>query len=174
MTESAASEEAVATSERKLCLKFHGRVIEHLGIQMYQSAVNAIAELVANAWDADATSVEIELPETVTRPDATFVIRDDGVGMTFEECQSFYLAVGRNRRGEETEGKTARGRSVLGRKGIGKFAGFGIASLMTVETVSRATGEHTVFRLDLNVLMENDKPSSNPKEIDGMGPKSRR
>ena len=166
MTESAASEEAVATSERKLYLKFHGRVIEHLGIQMYQSAVNAIAELVANAWDADATSVEIELPETVTRPDATFVIRDDGVGMTFEECQSFYLAVGRNRRGEETEGKTARGRSVLGRKGIGKFAGFGIASLMTVKTVSRATGEHTVFRLDLNVLMENDKPSTNPKEID--------
>ena len=166
MTESAASEEAVATSERKLYLKFHGRVIEHLGIQMYQSAVNAIAELVANAWDADATSVEIELPETVTRPDATFVIRDDGVGMTFEECQSFYLAVGRNRRGEETEGKTARGRSVLGRKGIGKFAGFGIASLMTVETVSRATGEHTVFRLDLNVLMENDKPSTNQKEID--------
>ena len=38
MTESAASEEAVATSERKLYLKFHGRVIEHLGIQMYQSA----------------------------------------------------------------------------------------------------------------------------------------
>ena len=166
MTESAASEEAVATSERKLYLKFHGRVIEHLGIQMYQSAVNAIAELVANAWDADATSVEIVLPETVTRPDATFVIRDDGVGMTFEECQSFYLAVGRNRRGEETEGKTARGRSVLGRKGIGKFAGFGIASLMTVETVSLATGEHTVFRLDLNVLMENDKSSTNPKEID--------
>ena len=58
MTESAASEEAVATSERKLYLKFHGRVIEHLGIQMYQSAVNAIAELVANAWDADASSVQ--------------------------------------------------------------------------------------------------------------------
>ena len=166
MTESAASEEAVATSEKKLYLMFHGRVIEHLGIQMYQSPVNAIAELVANAWDADATSVEIELPETATSLDATFVIRDDGVGMTFEECQSFYLAVGRNRRGEETEGKTAGGRPVLGRKGIGKFAGFGIASLMTVETVSRATGERTVFRLDLNVLMENDNPSPNPKEID--------
>ena len=166
MTESAASEEAVATSEKKLYLMFHGRVIEHLGIQMYQSPVNAIAELVANAWDADATSVEIELPETATSLDATFVIRDDGVGMTFEECQSFYLAVGRNRRGEETEGKTAGGRPVLGRKGIGKFAGFGIASLMTVATVSRATGERTVFRLDLNVLMENDNPSTNPKEID--------
>ena len=66
MTESSGPEEAVTTAKRKLYLEFHGRVIEHLGIQMYQSPVNAIAELVANAWDADATSAEIELPDTVT------------------------------------------------------------------------------------------------------------
>ena len=83
-------QETVGPADRKLYLEFHGRVIEHLGIQMYQSPVNAIAELVANAWDADAT-------------------------------------VGRNRRGDEAEEKTTDGRPVLGRKGIGKFAGFGIA-----------------------------------------------
>ena len=33
--------EAVTTSEKKLYLEFHDRVIEHLGIQMYQSPVNA-------------------------------------------------------------------------------------------------------------------------------------
>ena len=156
----------MTTSDKKLYLEFHGRVIEHLGIQMYQSPVNAIAELVANAWDADATSAEIELPQTLTDPETTFVIRDDGVGMTFEECQSFYLAVGRNRRGEENERKTAGGRPVLGRKGIGKFAGFGIASLMTVATVSRATGERTVFRLDLDALTDDDRLSMSPREID--------
>ena len=166
MTKSAVPEEAVSTSEKKLYLEFHGRVIEHLGIQMYQSPVNAMAELVANAWDADATSVEIELPETVTDPDATFVIRDDGIGMGFGECQSFYLAVGRNRRGEDTEEQTAGGRPVLGRKGIGKFAGFGIASLVTVDSVSGATGERTVFCLDLDALTADDKPSTGPKEID--------
>ena len=156
----------MTTSERKLYLEFYGRVIEHLGIQMYQSPVNAIAELVANAWDADAITVEIELPQNLTDPDATVAVRDDGVGMTFEECQRFYLAVGRNRRGEETEGRTAGGRPVLGRKGIGKFAGFGIASLMTVATVSRATGERTVFCLDLDALTADKKPSTNRKEID--------
>ena len=166
MTESVGPEEAVTTSERKLYLEFHSRVIEHLGIQMYQSPVNAIAELVANAWDADATSVEIELPETVTDPDATFAIQDNGIGMDFDECQDLYLAVGRNRRGEETEEQTAAGRPVLGRKGIGKFAGFGIASLVTVETVSRATGERTVFCLDLEALTADDEPSTGRKEID--------
>ena len=86
--------------------------------------------------------------------------------MTFDECQDLYLAVGRNRRGEETEEQTAGGRPVLGRKGIGKFAGFGIASLMTVEAVSGATGERTVFRLDLDALTADDRPSTARKEID--------
>ncbi len=166
MSVNAMDQEAVGPADRKLYLEFHGRVIEHLGIQMYQSPVNAIAELVANAWDADATSVEIELPESVTDASATFVIRDDGIGMGFAECQNLFLAVGRNRRGEQSEEKTADGRTVLGRKGIGKFAGFGIAARVTVETVSAASGERTVFRLDLEALTADDEPSEVRKEIE--------
>ena len=55
---------------------------------------------------------------------------------------------------------------MLGRKGIGKFAGFGIASLVVVETVSRATGERTVFGLDLDALTADDEPRAVQKEID--------
>ena len=110
--------------------------------------------------------MEIKLPEALPDPAATFVIRDNGIGMDFSECQSLYLAVGRNRRGEKTEERTAGGRPVLGRKGIGKFAGFGIASLVTVATVSRASGERTVFRLDLDALRADDNPSVSQKEID--------
>ena len=86
--------------------------------------------------------------------------------MDFDECQDYYLAVGRNRRGNAAEEQTAGGRPVLGRKGIGKFAGFGIASLVTVETVSGATGERTVFRLDLDDLMADHEPRAVRKEID--------
>lgn len=91
MTQLAGSQEAVilSGSETPLYLEFHGRVIPPLGIQMYQSPVNAIA---ANAWDADANEVEIKLPETVTHPDATFLIRDNEIRMDFDECQDFYLA----------------------------------------------------------------------------------
>lgn len=70
--------------DNKLFLNFHGRIIDHLGIQMYQSPTAAIAEMVSNAWDADATEVDITLPTTENR---TIVIKDNGVGMTFEECQ---------------------------------------------------------------------------------------
>ena len=45
----------MSAKEEKLYLRFHGRIIDSLGIQMYQSPVVAIAELIANAWDADAS-----------------------------------------------------------------------------------------------------------------------
>lgn len=138
--------------EKKLRLDFHGRIIDHLGIQMYQSPVAAVAELIANAWDADAERVEITLPDDIN-PEAAITIKDNGVGMTFEECQERYLRVGWCRRGEDpaavTEGK---GRRVLGRKGIGKFAGFGISDVITVETISASNGEKTVFEMDINIL----------------------
>ena len=140
------------SSERTLKLRFHGKIIDHLGIQMYQSPVAAVAELVSNAWDADAENAWIKLPG----PDQSapvIEIRDDGAGMTFEECQSRYLNVGYNRRGKDPEAKTIeKKRPVLGRKGIGKFAGFGIAQVVRIDTISKKTGERTVFDLDIERL----------------------
>ena len=51
------------TKKKSLTLGFRGRVIDHLGIQMYQSPVAAVAELVSNAWDADAEKIDIKLPK---------------------------------------------------------------------------------------------------------------
>jgi hypothetical protein len=42
----------------ELALSFAGNVIKHLGVQMYAGRpVPAIAELISNAWDADASEV---------------------------------------------------------------------------------------------------------------------
>ncbi len=150
-------------SEKKLRLSFHGRIIDSLGIQMYQSPVAAVAELIANAWDADATAVAVTLPSD-TGPDAEIVVQDNGKGMTFTDCQDRYLNVGLNRRINDGD-RTAGGRPVLGRKGIGKFAGFGIARVVQIETVSSETGERTVFSLDLRKL-RSDEFVSESKEID--------
>lgn len=130
--------------KKRLRLTFHGRIIDQLGIQMYQSPVAAIAEMVANAWDADATEVHIHVPETMNEK-AYIEIRDNGLGMTFQECQHRYLNVGYDRREGNPEAVTRKGRPVLGRKGIGKFAGFGIADRMVVSTISTDTGERTRF-----------------------------
>ncbi|EMW6605708.1 ATP-binding protein, partial [Klebsiella pneumoniae] len=138
--------------ENSLFLNFHGRIIDHLGIQMYQSPTAAIAEMVSNSWDADATEVKITLP---THDDFSITIQDNGIGMTQDECQNKFLTVGYDKR--KNNAKTLSRdlkRPLMGRKGIGKFAGFGIASIITVTTISKDTGEKTSFVLDIDKIRD--------------------
>jgi len=119
---------------------------------MYQSPIAAVAEMISNAWDANAEIVNIDLP-TELEPNSELIVKDDGYGMTFNECQDRFLNVGWCRRGSNPDEKTqCKKRPVLGRKGIGKFAGFGIAEAIKIETISKATGEKTTFEMDINTL----------------------
>jgi hypothetical protein len=155
----------VTPVEAKLYIDFHGRVIEHLGIDMYQSPVAAIAELVSNSWDADANNVKVKLPNNLAAGSEIAII-DDGEGMTLNQCQNRYLKVGYNRRKDRESEFTLGGRPVMGRKGIGKFAGFGIADLVIVETISKETGERTVFELDVTRLTGEAEDYASEKLLD--------
>ena len=139
----------------KLKLSFHGQILDHLGIQMYQSPVAAVAELISNSWDADAELVQVTLPSSISNT-AVIVITDDGVGMTFEDCEQRYLKVGLNRRLTPDAHTAEKHRPILGRKGIGKFAGFGIAGAIKIETISKITGEKTAFVMELEQLRQGD------------------
>lgn len=127
-----------------------GRTLEHLGVQMYKRRDAALAELVANAWDAGATRISIDLPNVGTYDRATdaIIISDDGIGMSDEDLQTEYLVIGRNRRAAGQA--EVSGRKPMGRKGIGKLAGFGLAQRMTVET--RRAGRITTVELDVERL----------------------
>jgi len=142
-----------------LDLGFSGRIIDHIGIQMYQSPTAALAEIVSNAWDADATAVDISFNFDATTKSAwTITISDNGNGMTRAECQNRFLSVGYNRRG--VDGPSAKSlresRPLMGRKGIGKFAGFGIARYIKIDTVSAANRERTIFELDQEEIRKGD------------------
>ena len=150
---------------KELFLNFHGRVLEHLGIQIYQSTVNALAELIANAWDADASEVRIDFPPKLSS-EAVIKIKDTGSGMTFPQCQNRFLNVGWPKRGKNPDAKSPKlSRPILGRKGIGKFAGFGIAEVIRVETISEENGEQTEFELDIHALMGEEYIGKDQKKI---------
>lgn len=98
---------------------------------MYQKPVDVISEFVANSWDADTEIVEI------TIADGNIKVIDRGLGMTFDQCQDYFLTVGRDRRKDTgKEVSEEKGRPILGRKGIGKFSGFGIAKTIEITTLS--------------------------------------
>lgn len=116
----------------------------------YRSIEQALRELVDNAWDADAHSVRISLPEPLT--DQPIVIEDDGCGMSDEQLRSEYLTIARDRRSRRGERTATLNRPVRGRKGIGKFAGLVIATDMTVET--RRDGKCCRLHISKHALLE--------------------
>jgi len=146
-------------STRILEMQFAGTLVKHLGLQMYGGAVPAIAELVANSWDAEARNVWIDVP--LDKPldnETVIVVRDDGHGMSFDECNLEYLQVGRERRktgGELSKGLKGAKRRLMGRKGIGKLAGFGIANTIRIRTVKG--GRVVEFVMDYDDIVKNDK-----------------
>jgi len=128
-------------------LVFSPRILEHLGIASYNSIRRCLAELVTNAYDADAKEVHITLPDAIDE-NAIVTLTDYGMGMSPQDLKEKFLHVGRNRR-EDGE-RTPSGRLVIGSKGIGKLAGFGISSKIRITT--RRNGEQSIVTIDRSVL----------------------
>ncbi len=137
-------------------------VLNHLGINLYSNVPAVIAETIANAWDADADEVNIEIKSGVDK----VVITDDGHGMSIDDINNKYLFVGYGRR-EKGEGVTAKyKRDVMGRKGIGKLSLFSIAANIEVHSVKE--GVKAGFRMklaDIKEKIEGGTGDYNPEPI---------
>jgi len=127
-------------------------VLDHKTDGIYRSVAVAITETVSNAWDVAATEVRIDLDISGDRIE----IVDNGIGMDLDAINERYLRVGYRRRrdGDTTPG----GRSVMGRKGIGKLSLFSIADLIEIKT--QANGAEPaglkIISSDLRRAMETD------------------
>jgi len=134
---------AVKNNPTKYTMKISRLTIDKLGIHMYDRVSAVLAELIANSYDADATKVTVTLPfgkylakkKVGKTIDLGFEIsiEDDGIGMLSHDVNEYYLKIGANRRSSRGE-TTPSGRPVLGRKGIGKLAPFGICREIEVIT----------------------------------------
>lgn len=135
-------------------LKFDSNTIEHLGVKMYSTLPPALAELISNAYDADASEVVISFHEQNGSP-ISITVMDDGQGMSSEDIQNKFLVIGRNRRKfEGDEPSPLYGRLATGKKGLGKLALFGLSALITVDTVKN--GLRNRFNLDWDKLLTSD------------------
>ena len=92
-------------------------VLNHLGRNLYRNFITVLGEAISNAWDADATNVEIY----VDNEKKSMLIIDDGVGMTSKDFQNKFLRVGHSKR-DVSNFSEIFNRPYIGRKGIGKLA----------------------------------------------------
>jgi uncharacterized protein (TIGR02391 family) len=117
---------------------------------MYSTLPPAIAEIVANAYDADASHVTVTLQEGNGQP-TEIIVADDGHGLTRDEINEKFLVIGRNRREDEGDEPSPKfGRKRIGRKGLGKLALFGLAKTITISVVRDY--KRNVFVLDWDDL----------------------
>lgn len=124
------------------------RIIQLLAKQIYQSPLALLRENAQNAFDAVRQRLH-EKPGFEPRIDISLtperiVIADNGIGMTEGDLRAHYWKAGSSSKNTEA----ARAAGVVGTFGIGAMANFGIASVLTVETESAATGERTFCRAE--------------------------
>lgn len=149
--------------EKKFEMTVDLNVLEHLGINLYSNIAAVLTEAVANAWDADASSVQIRVC-----PSREWIeIEDDGIGMSADDINEKYLRVGYRRRESDDElgRKTAKGRQVMGRKGLGKLSLFSIANVIEVQTAK--DGQRHGFRMSNLGIQEavKEKRSYQPESL---------
>lgn len=133
--------------EKKLKFTYDINTIDHLGVKLYTMIPPMLAELVSNAWDADAHNVYISF---VNGENKQISVRDDGEGMSFDELNDKFLRIGRNRREDLNCDVSAGGRPVLGKKGLGKLSMFGIGRKITITSVKN--GLKNSFVMDYNEI----------------------
>lgn len=144
-----------------LVLKFDPHTIEHLGSNMYSRLPNAVAELVANAYDADATEIFVRV--IGSGESQRIVVEDNGHGMSRDDVRDKYLRIGRNRRGTSATAMSESGnRTVSGKKGLGKLALFGIGHEIEVSTVRKGQAERLVITMNWASLIGTDDGDYEP------------
>ena len=108
-----------------------------LGERLYEQSIELIRELVNNAYDADATRVD------VTVSGKEIVVADDGEGMD-KAGLTQYFNVGSN--AKLVHPKSRRfGRDRIGQFGIGKFASLAAASRFEITTQKEQFRARVVF-----------------------------
>jgi hypothetical protein len=137
------------TTQPELKLSYSHNIIEHLGLKLYQNRpTNVLAELLSNSWDADAENVWVDINEN------HLAVFDDGSGMSRKTLVENYLVIGKQKRttGNLAE-KTGKKRSLMGRKGIGKLAPFGIAKKLSLLTICKESSKCYWMEINLSGLL---------------------
>ncbi|MFC3419045.1 ATP-binding protein [Salinicoccus hispanicus] len=141
-------------------MSYDKNTIDHLGIKLYSQFPPVIAELISNAYDAEATNVDI----TIDYQEKCVVVKDNGHGMTHEEINNSFLKIGRNRRLDSNSGLSKNSlRYVTGKKGLGKLAVFGIAKTISVTSITN--GLKNALKINYDDLKSADDSDYQPETL---------
>ncbi len=133
--------------------------IRHFGKNLYTTNPPAIAELVANGWDAYATECKI-----LFNKNNELLISDNGIGMTDDEFQNRYARSGFVKDENIRIPIGMEKRPYMGKKGIGKFSAFSLGD--TYELYTKSEEDLCWKKITLNSEQLNTNKAKVPVKIE--------
>lgn len=112
-------------------------LLRELGERLIGHPHVALAELIKNSYDADATEVEIRIEQN------RIVVTDNGHGMSFEEFKDFWMRIGTTHKDQKTHSRFFK-RPLTGSKGIGRLSSQFLGDRLRLQTTARSAQKNTV------------------------------
>ena len=109
-----------------------GKLFKHIGRNQIDSETIALIEIVKNSYDADATEVLIAL-DNANKPNGEIIVTDNGHGMTQDQFKEYWMCPGTAHK-EKERTSPLFGRTMLGRKGMGRFGTDKIGAKVVVKS----------------------------------------
>lgn len=114
---------------REAHFEVNASLLEELGERLVSKPEIALAELIKNAYDADASSCTISLSKE------TIIVRDTGHGMSENEFLRNWMVISSRGKGEQRFSRRYD-RAMAGSKGVGRFSARFLGDVADLTTIS--------------------------------------
>ena len=125
------------------------QLLRELGERLVGRQYIALAELVKNSYDADATKVEIRIEDDLIE------VSDNGHGMAFEDFKNRWMRVGSDHKVDQIRSPKL-GRPMTGSKGVGRLAVQFLASELELSSVPRVENTDSSPPEELHAIVDWD------------------
>lgn len=123
-------------------------LIQRLGYELVGRAETAVSELIKNAYDADATIVDVDFVDS-NEKGGTLIISDNGLGMTEDQLINGFMRISSADKIHNPISDRFK-RTKAGRKGIGRFATQRLGEQLTIVTQTKDLNKALKIVIDWN------------------------
>ncbi|HSV86329.1 MAG TPA: ATP-binding protein [Levilinea sp.] len=134
-------------------IRVASRIIDYLSSGLYQSPAACLKELINNAYDADATEVQV----WVKSDGDSIIIEDNGCGLNRQDFERHFMMISESFKREETS-TSPQGRPLIGKIGIGFIAANEICNEMQV--ISTQAGSTDLLDVTISFDLMRADPSA--------------
>lgn len=141
-------------------------LLSELGERLVETVHLALAELIKNAYDADATEAEVMVMPN-KKGGSIITVSDNGIGMTFADVQNYWMRIATTIKLKE-QVSARYGRPKTGSKGIGRFSCRRLGNRLELVTTGRKKDrKYETTRVEFN--WDEYKPGTDVTQITCLG-----